>query len=451
MIDVNNTGLKRYPVDVYLKGNIRWWAPPVKNTNSQTNPLGVRDLNLKDWIQWAYDNGHLDFSGTGGGSSSVTVSTVADVTAMNNIASPAEGDVAYLQDGDGNANPGISVYTGTSWTTPVLSFPGSYTDYHIGNTDLYLSNNRSLSLGTYSFNIYNNGSTMRMTMTPSLSTFEMFINSGIISVSSNTGTVLVSTQTGIVRIGNSISNSTNSNLTMSPNSASSLNIGSSTGGFTIVDNRVTARGVQYNADYSATYNSRSLVDKEYVDDAIAGVVSGSTTDEKVKVSTNDTTSKTLTEAIDSSSAIVFSQINDGGNETIYIQERAYSGVSKETPITIPVTLNGVTVASRLKRQIITGTLSGSEAVTIPGDYPVDMAVDAHNKPVYAYFYGSYTAYDSSGAESFTTTINTYGTTSTFDSTQIVRAGINDNGVYVDSLQCDYPISYVIFMEYAVAP
>lgn len=45
---------------------------------------------------------------------------------------------------------------------------------------------------------------------------------------------------------------------------------------TFTDNRATKAGIEYAADYSATFTSRSLVDKEYVDDAVAGASSSLT-------------------------------------------------------------------------------------------------------------------------------------------------------------------------------
>lgn len=42
--------------------------------------------------------------------------------------------------------------------------------------------------------------------------------------------------------------------------------------YTFTDNRTTTRGLEYAADYSADFTDRTLVDKEYVDNAVAAVV-----------------------------------------------------------------------------------------------------------------------------------------------------------------------------------
>jgi len=47
--------------------------------------------------------------------------------------------------------------------------------------------------------------------------------------------------------------------------------------FQIIDTRATPLGIEYNADYSANYTNRSLVDKEYVTAAIAGGGGGTVT------------------------------------------------------------------------------------------------------------------------------------------------------------------------------
>lgn len=47
--------------------------------------------------------------------------------------------------------------------------------------------------------------------------------------------------------------------------------GGDTDDYTFVDSRSTTRGLEYAADYSADYTDRSLVDKEYVDNAVATV------------------------------------------------------------------------------------------------------------------------------------------------------------------------------------
>ena len=54
-----------------------------------------------------------------------------------------------------------------------------------------------------------------------------------------------------------------------------INSAAATGGYKIIDNRATKRGIEYNADYSAGFSTRSLVDKAYVD---AAVTSGSVGD-----------------------------------------------------------------------------------------------------------------------------------------------------------------------------
>ncbi len=48
-------------------------------------------------------------------------------------------------------------------------------------------------------------------------------------------------------------------------------------GITVYGNYVGFAGVEYLSDYSANYTNRSLVDKEYVDNAVSGATSGSTT------------------------------------------------------------------------------------------------------------------------------------------------------------------------------
>lgn len=48
-----------------------------------------------------------------------------------------------------------------------------------------------------------------------------------------------------------------------------INSAASSGGYKITDNRTTKRGIEYFADYSAGFGTRSLVDKAYVD-AVAG-------------------------------------------------------------------------------------------------------------------------------------------------------------------------------------
>ena len=54
-----------------------------------------------------------------------------------------------------------------------------------------------------------------------------------------------------------------------------IDIYSGSSGFTIVDNRITAAGLEYLQDYSSTYSNRSLVDKEYADSR--GIYGGSGT------------------------------------------------------------------------------------------------------------------------------------------------------------------------------
>lgn len=51
-----------------------------------------------------------------------------------------------------------------------------------------------------------------------------------------------------------------------------LSISAPTTSAKITDNRATKKGLEYNADYSASYTARSLVDKGYVDTAVGGVV-----------------------------------------------------------------------------------------------------------------------------------------------------------------------------------
>jgi len=59
-------------------------------------------------------------------------------------------------------------------------------------------------------------------------------------------------------------------------SAMSLSI-STIGGTKFTDSRISQQGIEYFADYSATYSARSLVDKGYVTGLIAGMVTGTGT------------------------------------------------------------------------------------------------------------------------------------------------------------------------------
>lgn len=65
---------------------------------------------------------------------------------------------------------------------------------------------------------------------------------------------------------------------LEPTTAYTLIQSTATNGYKFWDTRATPRGVEYTADYSATYNPRSLVDKAYVDGSDSnGIYSGSGT------------------------------------------------------------------------------------------------------------------------------------------------------------------------------
>ena len=91
-------------------------------------------------------------------------------------------------------------------------------------------------------------------------------NQQITNVVSDTATQLVSnvtqTQTGVVL--QSTDNSIGRSVSIGVNVADSE--------FLITDGRATATGIQYAADYSANYTSRSLVDKGYVTNALGGAI-----------------------------------------------------------------------------------------------------------------------------------------------------------------------------------
>lgn len=59
-------------------------------------------------------------------------------------------------------------------------------------------------------------------------------------------------------------------------------------GHVITDNLATPKGLEYNADYSANYSNRSLVDKAYVDAAALGIVSSWKAPVKVATTVNGT-------------------------------------------------------------------------------------------------------------------------------------------------------------------
>ena len=49
---------------------------------------------------------------------------VTDIAARDAIASPSAGSVAFINNADGNGNPGICGYTGSAWTSPLIITPG---------------------------------------------------------------------------------------------------------------------------------------------------------------------------------------------------------------------------------------------------------------------------------------------------------------------------------------
>lgn len=54
------------------------------------------------------------------GQNSGTVYDVGTVAGRDAIASPEAGSIAFIADGDGNGNSGISGFNGTSWNTPFI-------------------------------------------------------------------------------------------------------------------------------------------------------------------------------------------------------------------------------------------------------------------------------------------------------------------------------------------
>ena len=122
MIDVGNKGLNQETQDIWLKGNTRWWAAPSNDSDTaQPNIFSNRDLHLPTWLQWAFDNNIFNLPSATG----VNVYSPADITARDAIASPNEGDIAVITDADGSGNQGVSFYTGSAWTNPVVEGGGA--------------------------------------------------------------------------------------------------------------------------------------------------------------------------------------------------------------------------------------------------------------------------------------------------------------------------------------
>lgn len=78
---------------------------------------------------------------------------------------------------------------------------------------------------------------------------------------------------GLATNGGTLTMSSGSTIINSVDGTQNVSFRVSTGNFLMVDNRTTARGIEYSADYSSSFTDRSLVDKGYVDTQLNAAVS----------------------------------------------------------------------------------------------------------------------------------------------------------------------------------
>ena len=256
-------------------------------------------IDLAVWIKEQYDNGTLvlidpnvtaliTLSGLPAGSvdlGAFTGTTISDnvdvVTALQELETALEA-ISVSGDGDGMYDGSGTIPTTTVATvTDTLEFLGATPGTFIGltyNAD-YSANytNRSLVDKEYvdsvaaaadGNGIYDGSGIIIGDTTADLSSGGSFNiaydSTGLpgIGISDTSGSIYLEDSTGL--------HSVNMTLASAKMSSGSSNIALSTTDHIFTDGHGTPKGLQYNADYSATYTNRSLVDKEYVDNNAGG-------------------------------------------------------------------------------------------------------------------------------------------------------------------------------------
>lgn len=252
MLDLNNDGLNHELENIFIRGNLRWWATRNDETDAAQPIISTnRDLNLTKWIEYIISTEVIDISAVTG--TETGVYQVADVPARDALSDPVEGDIALILDSDGSGTFGVSIYDeSTGWSDVVASPTSQPTIYNSNGT---VSGNRTVDVDSNDLAFDNTGS------------FSIAADLITLDTASTNNNIIIDDVNDRITL-------TTSNTLLELDDTSRLVIDNS---FLITDSRSAGNrtGIQYASDYSADFIDNTLVTKKYVDDQISGSVATS--------------------------------------------------------------------------------------------------------------------------------------------------------------------------------
>ena len=123
---------------------------------------------------------------------------VADIAARNAIANPNQGSIAFIDDADGNGNPGISGFADPGWTTPFVITSGGGGGVSVAHD--------SLSSGNFTAEIDRLGGVATTLANPSAGQYDLTVGAGahldVVSIQGDNSTLNAS-QEMVINIDNS--------------------------------------------------------------------------------------------------------------------------------------------------------------------------------------------------------------------------------------------------------